>query len=180
MYLRKKYPKARRKELILRSSYSYYWLWKHDGEWLEQHMPPAKKNTPQPIRVSWKQWDKKFSKTIAMLSAEITQRDGPLVRVSKEEIIKGLARRSWIEQHLDKLPKTSLALQKYVESREEFLIRRVRWAEAWFIEEGYCPTPHQFAVRAGTRTKSGSAATVQHAMEISLDYLNRHFGLIAA
>lgn len=118
--IRKKNRKARRKQLISLTSYSYYWLSKHDSEWLEQHMPPARKNTPEPVRVCWPKWDKRFSETIATLSAEIKQRKGPPVRVSKEEIIRGLARRSWIEQHLDKLPQTSLALQSTLSLARSF------------------------------------------------------------
>lgn len=178
--VRQRYPKAKRKQLILLGSYSYYWLWKHDGDWLEEHMPPPQINIPKPVRVCWAKWDKKFSKTIATVSADMKHRDGPPIRVSKEAIIKVLERRSWIEHYLDKLPETSHALQQHVESREEFLIRRVNWAELSFIKEDYCPTRHQLEVRAGTRTTSGSVHSVQEAIDTSLANLNRYFERIAA
>jgi hypothetical protein len=169
-----------RKDLILRGSYSYYWLWKHDGDWLEEHMPSPQINTPEPIRICWPKWDKKFSKIIETVSADMKRREGRPIRVSKEAIIHVLERRSWIEHHLDKLPETSRALRQYVESREEFLIRRVRWAESSFLKEDYCPTRHQFEVHAGTRTTSGSARRVQEAIDISLVNLNRYFERVAA
>lgn len=166
--VRKQNPRARRKHLITLAPYAYYWLSRHDPKWLDENMPRARVNKPEPVRVSWKTWDRRFPKAIEKLAQEIRTRKGPPIRVSKEEIIRRLEHRAWLEHHLDKLPKTALALGKFVESREEFLIRRVRWTESTFVQERRCPTRHQFAVRAGTRTKTGDARQVQAAVNIAL------------
>lgn len=70
--------------------------------------------------------------------------------------------------YLHRLPKTAQALNDFVEPREDFFIRRVRWTESTFIQESRCPTYHQFEVRAGTRTKTGSAPKVQAAIHSAL------------
>lgn len=169
--VRKQNPKARRKHLIGLAPYTYYWLSRHDQKWLDENMPAAKVNKPQPVRVSWKTWDRKFPKAIERLAHEIRTRKGPPTRVSKEEIIRRLEHRAWLEHHLDKLPETDLALSKFVESREEFLVRRVKWTESIFVQERRCPTPHQFVVRAGTRTKTGDTHHVQAAVKAALHNL---------
>jgi hypothetical protein len=134
-------------------------------------MPPAKTKKPEPIRVSWETWDQKFPKDIERITAQIKNQKGRPVRVSKEEIIRHLEHRSWIEQHLDKLPETASTLKRCVESREEFLVRRVKWAESSFRQERRCPTRHQFVVHAGTRTSTSKARQVQSAINQALQNL---------
>ncbi len=166
--VRKRNPKASRQELIRLAPYHYYWLNRHSPEWLLQNSPAAQINNPDPIRVDWKHWDLELSKTIGHLSKQIRESAGRPIRVSKEEIIHRLGHRSWFELSLDKLPKTSWALKRCLESREDFLIRRVDFARKHFMKEGIYPTRHQFDVRAGTRTKNGDAPQVQKAIEIAL------------
>jgi hypothetical protein len=169
--VRKKNPKAARQELIPLASYTYYWLCRHDPQWLAQNMPQAKTKAPEPIRVSWEAWDRKFPKDIERISARIKTQKGRPIRVSKEEIIRHIEHRSWIEQHLDKLPETASTLTKCVESREEFLVRRVKWAESSFMQERRCPTRHQFVVHTGTRTRTSNAPKVQSAISQALQNL---------
>ena len=121
--------------------------------------------------MSWESWDQKFPKDIERITAQIKTQKGRPIRVSKEEIIRYLEHRSWIEQHLDKLPATASALKEFVESREEFLVRRVKWAESSFKQERRCPTRHQFVVHAGTRTSTGKARRVQSAINQALQNL---------
>jgi hypothetical protein len=169
--IHKQNPKAARKELISLASYTYYWLSRHDPEWLGKNMPPAKTKRPEPVRVSWETWDQKFPKDIERITTQIKNQKGRPIRVSKEEIIRHLEHRSWLEQRLDKLPETASTLKKCVESREEFLVRRVKWAESSFMQESRCPTVHQFLVQAGTRTITGKARDVQAAIERALQNL---------
>lgn len=173
--VRKQNPKAGRKRLISLAPYTYYWLSRHDVEWLRQHSPEARINNPEPIRVDWRSWDRVLSKGVRSLSSEIRKTAGRPVRVSKEEIIRRLGHRSWFELNLDKLPKTSCWLSKCLESREEFLVRRVSWTEEYFVGMRRCPSLGQFAVRAGTQTKSGGAPPIREAIEAALTRLESRF-----
>lgn len=173
--VRKQNPKAGRKRLISLAPYTYYWLSRHDVEWLRQHSPQARINNPEPIRVDWKGWDVVLSKGVRSLSSEIRKTAGRPVRVSKEEIIRRLGHRSWFELHLDKLPKTSSSLSKCLEPREDFLVRRVSWTEQYFVGMRRCPSLRQFDVRAGTRTKLGGTPQVRKAIEAALTRLAIRF-----
>ena len=173
--VRRQNPKASRKQLISLAPYTYYWLSRHDVEWLRQNSPSALMSNPEPPRVDWKNWDLLLSKEVRLLSSEIRKSPGKPIRVSKEEIIRRLGHRSWIELSLDKLPETACALSNCFESRENFLFRRVCWTEEYFIGKQHCPTLHQFDVRAGTRTKLGGAPQVRRAIEVALTRLQDRF-----
>lgn len=173
--VRRQNPKASRKQLISLAPYTYYWLSRHDVEWLRHNSPKALINNPEPPRVDWKSWDLVLSKGVRSLSSEIRKTRGKPIRASKEEIIRRLGHRSWFEQSLDKLPKTSSSLTKCLESREDFLVRRVSLTEKYFSGKQHCPTLHQFDIRAGTRTKLGGVPQVRKAIEAALTRLENRF-----
>ncbi len=174
--IRKENPEATRQQLIRIAPYAYYWLNRHSSDWLKQNMPAARTNKPEPIRVDWKVWDATLSRSIKTIAKEIKDSQAGPVRVSKEEIIRRLGHRAWIEQSLSKLPQTADALTNSLESREEFLIRRVRITEAHFQSLGRCPTYHQFDIQAGTRTKNGQRRIVRKAIERALEHLQERLG----
>lgn len=118
-------------------------------------------------------------KAVNKTAAKILSLSGRPTRVSKEAVIRKVGHRSWIEQRIDKLPLTAKALEKCIESNEDFLIRRVKWAEGYFCKNGITPTRHQFSVKAGTRTTSGSTPRVQEAITVSLERLRQRVSLIA-
>ena len=139
-------------------------------------MPPAQNNKPEPVRVDWKAWDLTLSREVKKVAKQIKKSHAKPVRVSKEEIINRIGHRSWIEQSLRKLPKTAHALEFCLESREDFLIRRVNITQNYLQSLGRCPTYHQIDVRAGTRTKNGQDPRVRKALESALENLQAQFG----
>lgn len=169
------HPKARRTELIKIAPTTYYWLREKASEWLEANLPAAQKCSPPPKRINWEAWDIKIAKAIIDSAARIRDLHSPPIRVIKEAIIREVGRRSWIEKRLNKLPQTAKALTKSLESGEDFLLRCIRWAEDCFREEGRCPTRHQFEVKAGTKTKTGSAARVQQTIDVAIERLSKIF-----
>src|SRR5260370_28313167 len=54
-------------------------------------------------------------------------RGGPS-RISLSAIGRDIGQLSLLQQHLDKLPKTAEVLKGLIESREEYAVRRIRWA----------------------------------------------------
>lgn len=173
--VRKANPNAGRTELITLASFTYDWLRENANDWLEDNLPVSRKSIPPPKRVDWGTWDVKLPKAIKDSSARIRGLPGHPIRVIKEAIIREVGHRSWIEKRLDKLPQTARSLAKSLESGEDFLLRCVKWAEDCFREEGKCPTRHQFEVRAGTKTKTGSAFRVQQAIDVATERLGKSF-----
>jgi len=171
--IRQNHPAATRQQLITIAPYLYYWLNQHSKEWLIDNSPTACVNKPHPIRVDWHEWDIKLSQQVKAIGVEIRTLDDKPIRVSKEEVIRRLGHRGWLEHDLDKLPLTKAALAKSLESREDFLIRRVRRVQNYFQRLNTWPTLHQFEVQAGTRTATGQKAKVRQAINASVETLRQ-------
>lgn len=168
-------PTASRTELISLVNYTYYFLRRHDREWLEANQPPSRKPPPPPQKVNWKEEDAKLAAAVKLAAVKIIKTAGRPVRVSKASIIREVGHQSWIEQHLHDLPRTARVLAKHLESHEDFLIRRVSWAEHTYRMKGIRPTRLQLMVLAGTRTTVGRSTRVQAAIDGSLVRLLQGF-----
>jgi hypothetical protein len=99
------------------------------------------------------------------------------MRVYKTAIVKETVPRSWIQRYIDKLPLTVQALRKHAESREEFVMRQVRWTEECFRKEGVCPTRYVFERRANTQNNTGRTLAIQSMVAAALARLEEQFGL---
>ncbi|WP_051428343.1 TnsD family Tn7-like transposition protein [Bacillus sp. J33] len=109
----------------------YLWLYRNDERWLKEHSPKARvskvKNLNQ--RVDWESRDKDVAEQVELIAKEIINGAGEVTRVSKNEIgrrISTLSLTSFIN-YIDRLPKTREALEKHVESIEQFQIRRIKY-----------------------------------------------------
>ncbi len=166
-------PEVGRNELIALANYTYFLLRRYDREWLEEHMPPSRKPPPPPRKMDWESEDPKLAAAVEDAAMRIKQFFGRPTRASKENIIREVGHRSWIEQHLNKLPRTAKALAQYSETQENFIIRRVEWISKCYLEEGICATRPQIIRRAGTRTKAGMSARVQAAIDAAVTMLSK-------
>jgi hypothetical protein len=147
------------------------WLRRYDAEWLEEHLPPANKPVPPPVRVDWENWDVRLVEAVETAVAQIKQIAGCPVRVSLTAITKQVGHRAWFEKKLDRLPLTARAVSKHVESFEDYLLRRVRWAEDYYRAGGIVPTRHKLEVLAGTRGRRGKTQKVRDAIDVALKSL---------
>jgi hypothetical protein len=164
-------PEATRNYLIVKNSYTYLWLRRNDSKWLEAHLPRARKHVQPAYRLDWKSIDSEFSVAVGLAATEIRSSSDRHPRVSLTAIIKIVGHKSWIEQHLDKLPATARAIKTHVELPEKFELRKVKWATEQYQREKFCPTRHQFARRAGISPKAGSSPVVQTAIDAALEKL---------
>lgn len=163
-------PEARRQQLIEIAPSVYQWLRNHDSEWLEQQLPSPLKSLPVPETVDWKSVDIQLGPAVATAAQTIKDRRPP-VRVSISAIIEAVGRQSWLEKNLDKLPRIAKALEGGIESREEFLIRRIEWVEECFRDQIEPPTRSQFERLAGTKNKVGRMPLIQEAVDFAMNRL---------
>ena len=166
--VRESNPNATRNELINIASFLYQWLRKNAPEWIESHLPPAIKGKSKKNRIRWKSIDPRLAATIRSKAKKIRNRLGRPIRVSITTLIKEVGHRAWIEKKLEKLPLTAKALGDSLESMESYLIRRVEWTKERYLHEGLQPTRSQFALRAGTKNKTGRGQQVQRAIDAAM------------
>lgn len=168
-------PEASRRQLATISSFLYMWLKKNDSEWLEAHLPSVRKTNRQGDLKDWNKIDIELAPAVEATAKRITEAPGRPTRISLAAIMREVGHKSWLEFSPHKLPLTSKVLEDYLESVEEFLIRRVRWAEDCFSQSGTCPTRHYFEVRAGTRHKAGKSSAVQGEINNAMERLKKLF-----
>jgi hypothetical protein len=80
-----------------------------------------------------------------------------LTRVSITEIIKRVGFKKWIDKR--KVPKTTQLIDEHLETLEEFMLRKLRKAENYYISRARIPTRQQLirkAVINNTTTQNSS------------------------
>lgn len=147
-------PAASRNQLAAVASFLYLWLNKNDSGWLETHLPLVRKGVRKEELKDWKSIDIKLAPTIKAAAKRIREMPGRPTFISLAAISREVGHKSWLEFRLHKLPRTAKALKVCLESVEEFLIRRVRWAEEHYSQIGACPARSYFETLAGTKHKS--------------------------
>lgn len=176
MAVREIYPSVTRNELGAIANFLYLWLRKNDIEWLESHLPTARNKRPKGPRADWKKLDGELSKAVIRSATRIKGIQGMPVRVSLAEVVREIGHRVHLEQRLHKLPRTSAALNTHLESLESHAVRKVRWAERCYEQEGICPTRPQIILRAVIQNKTGRMPSVQSAVDAAVERLRRAFG----
>lgn len=132
-------PQASRTELQTLAPHLIDWLRQDDREWLDTTLPPAKKKRPPKASINWEEQDLWLSEAVRNAALQIRSGTIPK-RVSLAAIVKLIGYRAWIEKRLDKLPLTSQALDMYLESFEDYSIRRIAWAAESFRKDGVIPS----------------------------------------
>lgn len=175
---RKKYPEAKRKELIRQANSTYLWLRRYDETWIESNLPPRQRRSVSKCAVpqlDWKVIDGWLPDKIRSAAGRIRANGPEPVRVSTTEIIREIGHSKWIASAfaLVKLPHTANALAENIESFEDFKIRVVRWAADAFLEKGIRPSRYRLSCAAHLKSKSGRLPRVQKELDIALAELQR-------
>jgi hypothetical protein len=117
------HPKTRM-EIISLAPKEYPWLKRYDIEWLESNIPPPKKPGKSKTVLSHS-FDKQLSQKIAEVSEKLYSTH--TYQIKKATILSNLnsLENSRLCSMPDRLPLSVIALNNYIESSEDFLIRRL-------------------------------------------------------
>ncbi len=116
----------------------YTWLYRHDKDWLEQHLPLRKSLIPSQ-RIDWTARDIEISRSIPKAIQNLQMQPGPPRRITTAAIGRSIGYLAMIQQHLNRLPLTAAVLMKAEESRATFAIRRIQWVSAHLYRQGRLP-----------------------------------------
>ncbi|MFT8347327.1 TnsD family transposase [Clostridium saccharoperbutylacetonicum] len=106
----------------------FIWLYRNDREWLNNNSPTVQKRININRRVNWNKRDSEILKEVQKAVSSILKSTGKPERITVSSIGKKIDRLSLLEKHLDKMLQTKEFLHEYLESIEDFRVRRVRWA----------------------------------------------------
>lgn len=112
-----------RTEIAKRYGHLYHIMLKNDRDWMEQNLPPSKKNR---IRKDWAKLDLEYSKILAEAADDLF-RINPAEQIRKYTVLAHAPK--IITEHLEnapeKFPRTAEVLKSKVESDENYLIRHL-------------------------------------------------------
>ncbi len=164
----KENSQASRQELMDISNFHYLWFRRNDSDWIEEHLPEPQKVSRNSDILDWEMIDLEVSREVEKVCNEILSINEFPVRVSITEIINRTGYKTWIEKREKKLPLTTEIINRFLEEPEDYMIRKVKWAEEEFLKEGRIPTRLQFTIKAVVRNKTSTSAKVQKAIDESL------------
>ena len=122
--LQKQYPGLSLKELRQHSPALYMRLYRQDRKWLLDNTPRQERTTRRGKRIDWRLRDRRIARQIVRV-AKTYRKNGDRRRLSKWLLARSAGYVSLIEKHLDLLPVTAEALNKYSESSTEYQCRRI-------------------------------------------------------
>lgn len=148
----------------------YAWLLHNDSEWVEEHKP-----TPQPRKltttiVDWKRRDAEYAAAVRSTASCLKDTPGRPMQVTRTAIGRALGALGLLRQKLNKMPLTAQVLVSVVETREQYAVRRVRWAAELYRQEGLMPREWQLMMRACVYSLRGNSA-VKCAIEVAMRLL---------
>ncbi|GMO01636.1 TnsD family transposase [Parageobacillus thermoglucosidasius] len=105
----------------------YAWLYRHEKEWLLKVSPKHNRHKYRNLRVDWDKRDKEIADEIKEVVKYILKQEPP-IRITVSRVGNMIKRRSLLEKHLDKLPRSKDILKQYIENIDDFQIRRIQYA----------------------------------------------------
>ena len=164
-----------RKELSGKESFLYMWLKKNDYEWIENHLPKVKKVSREEDYFDWQKIDNDISSDVEQICQDILASTNPLIRVCVTEIIRRNGNKCWIEKRNKKLLKTAEIINRYSESFESFMLRKIKFATARYIAEKKIPSRMTFLALTGLRNRaSENSPAIQEAITKALNKIKSY------
>ncbi|PGA70813.1 TnsD family Tn7-like transposition protein [Bacillus pseudomycoides] len=105
----------------------YVWHYRNNRQWLKENSSKTHSRQTVNNRVDWNKRDLEVLAKVKKAIGELYAIEKP-VYVNKSQIGKAIGQLSLLEKLLDKLPSTNAYLEKNLETRERYQIRRIKWA----------------------------------------------------
>jgi hypothetical protein len=147
-------------------THTYRWLRDNDRAWLIEHLPALSLNKGISL-IDWGERDAELSAEILSCSPHLKTTSRKPIRVTKVAVLRAIERSEALfsRKNLARLPLTSHALSKVLETREEYALRLLQWAVDYCIKQSILPSQSAFVSLAGTRKTYYLAPHVKSAFD---------------
>ncbi|WFR57139.1 TnsD family Tn7-like transposition protein [Anaerocolumna sp. AGMB13025] len=146
-----KNPKGCRFNLVKTDRAAYTWLRRHDNEWMIKNSPQITKPKGTIINKDWDMLDSMLVEMVYEAVNSIKNLEGKPERITKANIGRYMRQKDTIERNYKLLPKTMNKIEQYVESTNEYRLRKIEWAKNEFKREGIPSIPWMILRKAGIR-----------------------------
>jgi hypothetical protein len=135
--LRRQLPHASRTELRRQAPALWTWLYRHDPEWLNMHVPPKLPPRRGVRQIDWDERDRQLCLVLIRSFEDLMAQPGRPIRASRAELARRCGSSSILRPELGlHLPVTTKLLEDLAESREAFAHRRLYMAARDLLESG--------------------------------------------
>lgn len=165
--LQKEYPLKSKTELRKMVPAVYTYLYRHDKGWLNVHSPTFQTRTPSVNRVDWKKRDREVIKEVELAVKQLLDRAKPK-KITFKAISNEAGLTAFLEQNLDKMPRTKTYIESVQETDTQFRVRRVKFVIEEMKENGEEIKEWKIYRLAGVRPEYYSQI---------IDVINRHTNL---
>lgn len=146
----------------------YAWHYRNNRDWLKENSPRIKGEVTSNNRVDWEKRDLEILQLVKKVIKDLYAMEKPIY-VNKSKVAKEIGQLSSLEKQLDKLPKTKAYLNKHLETREQFQIRRIKWAcKKLYMDDRNNVVVWKVRRLAGLREKLSNVVEVALENEIKL------------
>lgn len=155
----------------------YAWLRQNDSVWLEGHTPAPKRRNQPATGVDWKRRDAEHASAVRAAASRIREASGRPVQVTRTAIGRAVGAITLLRQKLHHMPLTAQVLAVVAETREQYAVRRIRWAADLYRLEGILPREWQLVMRANVyslREVSAVKCAVEEALNMLKSKLSHH------
>lgn len=134
----------------------YAWLYRHDKTWLTAVNQSMCSRHGNHSHTDWRARDKKLVRKLLKIS-QASEDELSLPRKSRSWYLHQLPHRSSVENHIKQLPLCSRFLARYVESVDEYQIRRITRAILDDVRMGKASKRWELARRCGLENRRTSS-----------------------
>lgn len=146
----------------------YAWHYRNNRSWLMENPPRSVMKLAISKRVDWEKRDLEILHLVKEAIQKLYAIEKP-VYVNKSKVAKEIGQLSLLEKLLDKLPKTKAYLKKHLETREQFQIRRIKWAcKELYMEDSNNVVMWKVRRLAGLKEKTSNIVEIALENEIRL------------
>lgn len=166
------FPEITRQQLLEKANTSYLWLRRNDSDWMDDNLPAAVDGKRKGDILDWVKIDEDLSQEVDNICREVLDAR-PVLRVSITEIIKRTEKQTWLEKRGTKLPKTAAVVNKYLESLEDYMLRKIQIMEKDFLSRKISIPRSEFIYQLNLRNEtSRTSPRIQNAITDALERIN--------
>lgn len=124
----------------------YNYICKYDREWYHKVTPKNVKKHKGAM-IDWKKRDKELLEKVKIAVLNIKKKEGKPIRICMSSIKREIS----VERKLDnaKLIKTRKYIEDVIESKEDYLIRKIKWGINEMLKEEEPITRYKVQVKCG-------------------------------
>lgn len=118
----------------------YYWLYRHDREWLNNYVKNHRFIRSREASTDWSVQDARLSKELVDARDKILDKKGKPIKITKSAVLRRVSAQYRFLREFSRFPESFQVLEGVLETEHDFQIRKLNWAIKKFSPSKRCAT----------------------------------------